>query len=164
METSLLPKPKTHALTQSHVSDPTYQTKRRKRRNDLVPIPAKWFKVVALHLSGVSTQDILKETGYSLGTYYQIMSNPRTQAVRQQLLGAYQDEFEALFGTVISNLRKQLMDDSLKVQQEAQRQWLAAESKFKIVKNKATNGDSAEDLVSKLLNLNVQVNVNNDAK
>jgi len=149
-----------HALTQSHNGD----LKVRKRRTDLVPIPHKWFEVVALHLAGRPTKEIIEATGYSLGTYYQIMNNPRTIAIRQQLLEMYQDEFEALFCKVIGNIRDQLDTEDVKVKQVAQQQWLNAERKFKVLRGKTKEDESAEDLVSKMLNLNVQVNVANVEK
>ena len=148
-----------HALMQSRTSDPTYQGKRRARRNDLVPIPHRWFEVVALHLAGKPTKEILEITGYSLGAYYSIMANPRTQAVRQQLLETYQDEFEALFCKVITNIRDQLDSSDMRAKQTAQQQWFSAENKFKFIRNRKQVDASAEDIVSKMLNLNVQVNV-----
>ena len=144
-----------NALTQS----PGNELRIKKvRRSDLVPIPHKWFEVIALHLAGTATKEILETTGYSIQTYYRIMNNPRSIAVRQQLLSVYQDEFEALFSKVIDNLREQLGDNDMKVKQTAQQQWLTAEKKFKI-KTAESPGESAEDLVSRLLNVNVQVNV-----
>jgi len=146
-----------HALTQSPGNQ--LVNKKKVRRNDLVPIPHKWYEVIALHLSGKSTKDICDATGYSLQTYYRIMNSPRSIAVRQQLMSMYQDEFEALFSKVIGNIREQLSSESMKVKQTAQQQWLNTEKKFKIKTGGAGMGESAEDLVSRLLNVNVQVNV-----
>lgn len=151
-----------HALVQSNNSE--LRNRRKVRRNDLVPIPHRWFEVVALHLAGKPTKEILEITGYSLGTYYSIMKNPRTQAVRQQLLSTYQDEFEALFCKVIHNIRTQLDSDDVKEKQTAQQQWLNAEKKFKVLGQKEKLGESAEDIVSRLLNVNVQVNVQNNER
>ena len=146
-----------HALTQSPIS--TLKNTKKVRRNDLVHVPHKWFEVMALHLAGKSSNEICEIVGYSLQTYYRIMNSPRSIAVRQQLLSMYQDEFEALFNKVIINIRDQLGSEDVKTQQTAQQQWLNAEKKF----NKKIGGDrpgeSAEDLVSRLLNVNVQVNV-----
>jgi hypothetical protein len=158
-----------HSLMQSPTSDPTYQRKRRTKRNDLVPIPHKWFEVLSLHLSGMSTKDILELTGYSLGSYYRIMNNPRSIAVRQQLLSMYQDDFEALFTKVVDNIRDQLDSEDIRVQQVAQQQFFRAENKFKVIRKKKES-ESAEDMVSRLLNgnaieqVNVQVNVSSDSK
>ena len=146
-----------YALTQSNCSE--LRNKKRTRRNDLVPIPHKWSEVLALHLAGVPTKEIGEITGYSLGNLYMILKNPRTQAVRQQLLSVYQDEFEALFGTIITNIRSQLAAPDVKTQQVAQQQWLNAEKKFKVLQSGGKGSETAEDIVSRLLNVNVQVNV-----
>lgn len=146
-----------YALTQS--SDNQIRNKRKVRRNDLVPIPHRWNKVLGMHLAGVSTKDICEETGYSLGNVYLILKNQRVQAVRQQMLSVYQDEFEALFGQVTENIRTQLTAKDVKTQQVAQDQWLKAEKKFSIKHGKSGPSESAEDMVAKLLNVNVQVNV-----
>lgn len=149
-----------HALTQS--ADSQIRNKRKVRRNDLVPIPHRWNKVLGMHLAGVPTKDIVEETGYSLGNIYTILKNPRTQAVRQQMLSVYQDEFEALFPMVTHNIREQLSSEDTKTQQVAQQQWLNAEKKFGPKNNKGGPSETAEDMVGKLLNLNVQVNVTPD--
>ena len=97
-----------------------------------------------------------------MGNIYTILKNPRTQAVRQQMLSMYQDEFEALFPMVTKNIREQLGSSDAKVQQVAQNQWLNAEKKFGAKNNKSGPSETAEDMVGKLLNLNVQVNVTPD--
>jgi len=147
-----------HTLLQAPTSDPTYQVNRRKRRNDIVPIPHKWFEVLSMHLAGKKRDEILEETGYSIGTYYRIMQNPRVIAVRQQLLKMYQDDFEALFSKVINNLHKQLDSEDMKTAQTAQAQWLRTAKEHKIVSTRLKEEDSAEDLVANMLNIQVNVN------
>lgn len=153
------------ALTLGHNN--TLHNPRKKRRNELVPIPHKWFKVLSMHLSGRKTRDIAEETGYTMQSLYRILNSERTQAVRQQLLSMYQDEYEALFEKVIDNIRVQLDSDDMKVQQTAQQQWLNSEKKFRGLQSKHAPGESAEDLVGRMLNIqgtnvNVQVNVGDD--
>lgn len=152
--------PTAPALLQSY--NPELRNKRKPRRNDLVPIPHKWFEVLAMHLAGKPTREIVEETGYTSASVYRIMNSPRTQAVRQQLLSSYQDEYEALFGKIINNIRVQLDSDDIKVQQTAQQQWLNSEKKFRSLKLAQVPGESAEDVVARMLNVNVQVNVAND--
>lgn len=147
-----------HTLLQAPTSDPTYQANRKRKRNDIVPIPHRWFEVLSMHLAGRKRDEILKETGYSLGTYYRIMQNPRTLAVRQQLLAMYQDDFEALFAKVINNLHTQLDSEDMKTAQTAQAQWLRTAKEHKIVSKNLTSEDSAEDIVAKMLNIQVNVN------
>lgn len=151
-----------YALLQDNCN--VIRNKRKVKRNELIPIPHRWFEVVSLHLAGKSTKEISEITGYSVGTLYGILKNERTQAVRQQLLSVYQDEFEALFEKVIGNIRTQLDAKDTKTQQVAQQQWLNAEKKFKIVRGGNGDGETAEDLVAKLLNVNVQVNVAQNAE
>jgi len=152
--------PEGHALVQSHINK--LHNPRKKRRNEVVPIPHRWFEVLGMHLAGVKTKEISKRTGYSMQSLYRILNSERTQAVRQQLLSMYQDEYEALFEKVIDNIREQLDDDDRKVQQTAQQQWLNSEKKFRGLQSKNMPGESAEDLVSRMLNVNVQVNVEKD--
>lgn len=146
-----------YALTQCNSN--VIRNKRKLRRDELVPIPMRWNKVVSMHLAGVPTRDICEETGYSMGNIYQILKNPRVQAVRQQMLSVYQDEFEALFPKVTQNIRSQLDSKDIKTQQVAQDQWFKAEKKFSPKRNQSGVAETAEDMVAKLLNVNVQVNV-----
>ena len=154
--------PKGHALVQSH--SPDLVNKHRPRRNQLIPIPHKWFEVLGLHLAGKSTPEIMEITSYTQASIYRILNSERTQAVRQQLLSTYQDEFEALFSKIIVNIRTQLDSGDMKVQQTAQQQWLNSEKKFRGIQSKQMPGESAEDLVGRMLNVNVQVNVDKDGK
>ena len=94
-----------------------------------------------------------------MGNIYQILKNPRVQAVRQQMLSVYQDEFEALFPKVTQNIRTQLDSADVKTQQVAQDQWFKAEKKFSLRHGQSGVAETAEDMVAKLLNVNVQVNV-----
>lgn len=141
---------------------PNYQLMRPARAKDHHPVPHRWFAVLAMHLSGKSPKEIQKETGYSQAMYYRILSNPEVLAVRQQLLAQTQMEFEALYSKVVDNLREQLNSKDPEIQLAAQQQFFKATGKY-APKPSDPKGEqlSAEDLVTKLLQqqINIQVNV-----
>lgn len=150
-------------ITQSHLPDTSYRFHRNLKKNDHVPVPLRWYFVLSLHLSGKSPREVMQETGYSPGMYYKILSHPTIQSVRQQLLDHTQQEFEALFNRVVENIRTQLQSDNPQIQQIAQNQFFKATGKFAPKKGEEGEGLTAEDVVAKLLNINLQVNIQNES-
>lgn len=139
---------------------PNYPSFRPVRKSDKQVLPHSWFNVIALHLSGRSPKEVQAATGYSQAMYYRILNDPRSIAVRQQLLSDVEKDFEALYSRVVNNIRMQLDSEDENIQLRAQEQWLKAHGKFQ-PKAKASGEElSAEDLVSKLLNQQINVTVN----
>lgn len=146
-------------LTQSLLPDQNYRFHRPSKKSDYLPVPLRWYNVLALHLAGKSPKEIMEQTGYSQAMYYRILNHPSIQSVRQQLLDSTQQEFEALFMKVVENVREQLASLDPQIQLAAQQQWFKANGKFLPSKEAESRGLTAEDVVAKLLNINVQVNV-----
>ena len=146
-------------ITQSHLPDQSYRFHRHFKKNDHTPVPLRWYFVLALHLSGKSPREVMEETGYSSAMYYKVLNHPTVQSVRQQLLDHTQQEFEALFSKVVENIRNQLKSNDPQVQLAAQTQFFKATGKFQPKKGDEDKELTAEDIVSKILNINVQVNV-----
>lgn len=139
-----------------------YQQRRRVTRRDLTPVPHRYFKVLALHLAGQSCKQICEETGYKSPTVYRILQDERVLALRQQLLAQTQQEFEALFPTVVQGLRDNLTSANADVKQHAIDSWVRAYEKLMPNQGEA-KAVTAEDVVFHILNQgdgNVQVNVN----
>jgi hypothetical protein len=122
----------------------------------------RWYNVLALHLGGASPKEIMELTGYSAAMYYRILEHPSIQAVRQQLLDSTQQEFEALFSKVVENIRTQLKSSDPQIQLAAQNQFFKATGKFAPKVSKDDGNLTAEDIVSKFLQVNVQVNVDSN--
>lgn len=140
-------------------ADQSYRFHRPTKKSDYLPVPLRWYQVLALHLAGKTPNEIMTETGYSSAMYYRILNHPSIQAVRQQLLDQTQQEFEALFNRVVTNIREQLDDPDPMVRLSAQNQWFKANGKFQPKKDETDKNLTAEEVVAKLLNINVQVNV-----
>jgi len=149
-------------ITQSHLPDTSYRFHRHLKKNDHTPIPLRWYCVLSLHLSGKSPKEVMQETGYSTAMYYRILNDPAVQSVRQQLLDSTQQEFEALFNQVVENIRNQLKSTDEQIQIAAQNQFFKATGKFAPKVSEKGDGLTVEDVVAKLLNVNIQVNVDSN--
>lgn len=146
-------------LLQSHLPDTSYRFHRPSTKKDYTPIPLRWHTVLALHLAGGTPKEVCALTGYSLSMYYRILNDPVTQTVRQQLLNQTQQEFEALFARVVDNIREELRSEDPQVRLAAQQQWLRANGRYAPKGDNEGEALTAEDVVKKLLQVNVQVNV-----
>lgn len=147
-------------LLQLPQSTPNYSALRPVRKSDKQVLPHSWFNVIALHLSGRSPKEVQAATGYSQAMYYRILSDPRSVSVRAQLLSNVEKDFEALYARVVNNIRDQLDSEDQNIQQRAQEQWLKAHGKFQPKPKQTGEELSAEELVSKLLNQQINVTVN----
>lgn len=123
-----------------------------------LPIPHRWFYVLALHMAGKSCREIAQQTRYTTNYVYRILQHPDIVALRSRLLDFATREFEALWPTVVENIRNQLASEDPRVQLAAQHQWLKASGKYAASEH-TEKPASAEDVVAKLLQVNVQVNV-----
>ncbi len=133
-------------------STPTYDVARPAKKNDYVPIPHRWYVVLALHLSGKDAPTIKQETGYSIPMIYRILRHKNVIAIRQQLLDSTQQEFEALFNKIVTNIRGQLDSKDPAVQLAAQQQWLKANGRFTgSAKGTIINNITAEQVVQQIL-------------
>lgn len=146
-----LPQP-TNTLLQSVEGDTSYRFHRPTKKNDYLPVPLRWYNVLALHLAGKKLNEIKTETGYSAPMIYRILNHKTIQAVRQQLLDHTQQEFEALFSRVVENIREQLNSKDDQVRLAAQQQWLKANGKFAPKQAGQTISVTAEDVVFQILN------------
>jgi len=151
MDTNLV-KPSTSSLMlPSESSSPTYDQHRPAKRHDYVPIPHRWYNVLAYHLAGKKAIEIKQLTGYSIPMIHKILNHKLVLQVRQQLLDATQQEFEALFDQIVDNIRTQLSSDDPNVKLAAQQQWLKANGKFAGVKGTIINNITAEQVVQQIL-------------
>jgi len=139
---------------------------KRPPKGHLMTIPLRWHTVLALHLGGASVKEVAKMTGYSQATCYCILRRPEVQLVRQRMMEDVQQEFEALWPKVVDNIRVQLSDADPQIQLAAQQQWLKASGKFQPVNEKVGKEATAEEVVARLLQqqINIQVNVGKDVE
>ena len=117
-----------------------------------MPVPLRWYNILALHLTGKSAKEISEATGCSLPMVYHVLGHKTIQHVRQQLLDKTQQEFEALFAKVVTNIREQLESTDPMVRLAAQQQWFKANGKFAGVKIDRQVNITAEQVVAQILN------------
>jgi hypothetical protein len=135
-----------------------YQARRHLKLTDKTPIPLKYHKVLALHLSGMKVtgaegeKTICSETGYKPPSIYKILKDDRVVEIRQQLMSVTQSEFEALYGKVVDTLRGDLFSGTPEREHKAREQWLRASGKYKSESDKQVINVTAEDVVFQILN------------
>ncbi len=147
-------------LLQRTQSAPNYAVFRARKTNRRYT-SHRWFKVLAMHMAGKSKEEICAETGYKPSSYYQILRDPEMLTIRQQMLDDVQKDFDALYPKVVDNLRLQLDSDDPKIQLQAQEQFFKATGKYAPKREEGEGKTTAEEIVAKLLNqqINIQVNV-----
>ena len=141
----------TSLLLPQEASDQTYRFHRPTKKNDYVPVPLRWYNVLALHLAGKKAIEIKQETGYSIAMIHRILNHKIVQAIRQQLMDSTQQEFEALFDKIVDNIRDQLGSSDPAVKLAAQQQWLKANGKFGNGKKAVITNITAENVVQNIL-------------
>lgn len=152
MDTTRLPTTTNSLLLPHQSSSPTYDVRRPIKKNDYIPVPLRWYKVLALHLSGKKAIEIKEETGYSIPMIHRILNHKSIQSVRQQLMDSTQQEFEALFDRIVNNIRTQLDSTDEAVKLAAQQQWFKANGKFgNGGKTKIVTNITAEQVVQNIL-------------
>jgi len=151
-----------YSLTQSPSASQRfdYLTVNGKKRPKHI-LPVGWYQILRLHLEGLPQIKISEKTGYSQCAVSRILNHPLIQLARQQSMAETEKEFEALFEKVVDNIREQLGSQDPMVQLAAQNQWFKANGKFQPKQINNEEKLTAEDIVSKLLNVNIQVNVDN---
>lgn len=141
-----------NTLTQSAEADSRLQTKTQRSRKGVRGMPLRWYEIVSLHLAGRTHKEIAAATGYSEQGVQKVLRDERTQHIRQLLMEDTQREFDALWSTVVNNLREQLTSMEPNIQLAAQNQWLRASGKMQPKQAQITNQITAEDIVIQILN------------
>jgi len=119
-------------------------------------IPHRYYFVLSLHLAGKTLEEISELSGYQPNTICAILAKEEVIAVRQQLLRATSDEFEALFSEVVGVIRDCLKSKDERVQLEAAEKWFKAHGKYTPTSAGGLN-ITAEDVVVQILNQNKEV-------
>jgi hypothetical protein len=114
----------------------------------------RWRVVLEYHLAGKTALEISRLTGFSEQYVGVLLRRPEVIGWKQQLMQVTEQEFEALFVKVVSNLRTQLASNDISTQMEAQNQFLKASGRFsgKDKSNSVTNNVTAEEVVFQILN------------
>lgn len=128
---------------------------RRPSKRDVEPFPSRWYAVLSLHLTGRTAHEISELVGLGEQQVYRILNDERIIQVRQQLLNATSDEFEALFPKVVEVIRETLQSKDERVQLEAVNIWMKAHGKFQPAKAEGQVVVTAEDVVIQILNQGV---------
>lgn len=106
--------------------------------------------VVELHLCGHTAESISEITNYSMGRVYEILHSDAAVHHKQEMMKAYDDEFQALYQKTISAVRSGLdaLDPDTKL--KAAQIWLKAHGKFESKQQTVVNV-TAEDVVLQLI-------------
>ena len=120
------------------------------------------FYILSLHLAGYTAEEISELTNKSPASIYATLRKKEVILVRQQLLEGLEDEFEALQKQVIQVVRDKLKSQDERVQLEAVGIWMKAHGKYQVKREEAEI--TGEDVVNKILNQQISVQVNVDAK
>jgi hypothetical protein len=119
------------------------------------------FYVLSLHLSGVKAEDIAPLAGLaSKESVYYILRKDTVLLARQQLLEGLELEFETLQKDIFQTVKDKLNSLDENIQLKAIEIWMKYFKKY-TPKENTEEKLTAEDLVKKFLNINLQVNVNN---
>lgn len=117
------------------------------------------FFVLSQHLAGKKAEEIAELMGYaSAQSIYMILRKKEVLLVRQLLLEGLELEFETLQREVFEVIEGALRNGDDKLKMEAVDKWFRYFGKYKVKESKEKE-ITAEDVVKKLLQVNVQVNV-----
>ena len=145
-------------LSKPNESQPTYYRHNHGKNRDYI-ISNRDFYVLSLHLAGYSAQEIAELAGYaSPYTVYTILKKREVLMVRQQLLDGLELEFETLQQDVFRTITDKIHSEDEHIQLEAIQIWMRYFNKYK-EKGQQKEEVTAEDVVRKMLQVNVQVNV-----
>ena len=122
-------------------------------------IPHKWGLILRLHLAGKTVKEIAALVDMQEQTIYRILRRPQIEEQRRMLLTDIERDFEALYSRVVNNLREQLDSTDPQVQLAAQTQFFKATGKFQPKRSESEEKLTAEEVVSKLLAQQINVNV-----
>lgn len=140
------------------LTQPNQPVALKRRRNAYTVIPLRWRVVLDYHLAGHKATEIALLTGFSLNSVYRILNHKDTQLIRQQLLDATNQEFEALAQKVVDSVRDDLNSEDPTRRSDGRKDWLKMYGK---PQEKEGNKFSAEQMVFQILNGNVN---NNDER
>jgi len=140
-------------------SDEKFRGRRALKRSETRPVLPRHRFVLELHLAGHAVQrslpgkpSICELTGYSPAMVYRILASEEIQALKQQVMRAYDQEFEALYPEVVQAIREGLADgNDMQTRLAASKLWLKAHGKLQ-PDNQGQVNVTAEDVVIQILN------------
>ena len=116
--------------------------------------------VLELHLAGhlptknkPGKSSIHELTDYSPAMIHRILANPDVQALRQQIMYYYDQEFESLFPDVIEAVSDGLVTDDMSQRLSAAKLWLKAHGRAQPQAQGGNVNITAEDVVVQILNM-----------
>jgi len=153
------------SLLLSKTGDERYNRKRHLRCNETKPVIARHRFVLELHLAGHRIKKSLpgkpsieELTGYSAVYISSILRSPKVQALKQQIMSLYDEEFKMLYPKVVKSIQDGLSDAcDMPTRLSASKLWLKAHGKLQKDDTQNTGMNvTAEDVVIQILNQNNQ--------
>ena len=115
-------------------------------------------KVIGMHLAGVPSRDIAKAMGTTDSAVSIILSDPLAQEVIEKARASWEMEFDALYGKHLDSLRSGFNSGDVRDKLRASSIY-SRERTERVRTDPNAAGDSAEDVIQRMLQLNIQVNV-----
>lgn len=118
------------------------------------------YKMLKLHFSGVKNSDIARQLQKTDATISRWLSDPLIVAILSQQYEAQDARFKAMYGKTLDVIEDSLdmHKHNIGVNLKGADMYLKAHKKYDPENIKA--GDTAEDVIARMLNLNLQLNVN----
>lgn len=125
---------------------------------NLKKLSPRHIKIVKLHIGGKGTSAIASELDMTPGTVSRILSDPLVKSILQKVKDMHQQELDALFGNVVGALRKGLGDE---MGLDANLKTIDRYVKVQGLKDERAGPETAEDVIQRMLQINIQVNNGN---
>lgn len=126
-------------------------------------VHTRWASIYTLELRGLGATQIATHLNMTQQTVSKIVRDPRYIAYREEHLTALDTEFVSMKPLAYAALKNGLNADDENTALRASEQWFKAAGFGGFSKTERPNaGVTAEDVVARLLNVNVQVNINKE--
>lgn len=116
----------------------------------------KHHRVIELHLRGASGAEVASATGMTQATISRILADPLAQEILSAASAARDREFEALYGMHLEALRDGFTSGDVRDKLRAASVY--GRERIERAKSDAGASESAEDVIARILQLNIQVN------
>ena len=133
-----------------------YEDGKKKTRNRITP---RQFQVADMHVNGMANKDIAKTLGISHTNVRRYLCIPEVKILIDEYYEAVvHQDMKALAKIAVDNLRTGLLSKDSRERFEFTKLYFATNAQYEREKKTDDNHDSAEDLIQKMIQ--VQVNIN----
>lgn len=117
------------------------------------------YTIIAFHLEGKSNNAIALLVKKSYITITKVLNDPLAMDIIEQAYQGNDKRFRALYGKAVDTIDESMeKSQPMNIRLRGADTYLKAHGKFD--KDDGTAGESAEDVIARILQMNIQVNVN----